>query len=82
MLWAFGCPELVTPLWAGCGHAVENMPAEVDYESWASGYRTAVCDLVPVPEPREKTPARNSGIFVAYLIGLLIGYVVFKFSQE
>ena len=57
------------------------MPEKV--ESWAdyqAGYRQAVCDLIPDPnaKPKDSFP----GIFIAYLIGLFVGALVFKFTRE
>lgn len=54
-----------------------------DFESYSAGYRQAVFDLaapVPVPEAPAKR-AENSGVFFAYLIGVLIGFVIFKWSN-
>jgi len=57
------------------------MEKETDFESYCSGYRQAVFDLTPVPEPPERR-AGNSGVFLAYIIGLIVGALIYKFSKE
>ena len=52
----------------------------MDHESYAAGYRQAVCDLCPVEVPKE--PAGMMGIWVAYLLGVLVAYAILKFSGE
>lgn len=57
------------------------MPEKV--ESWADyqqGYRQAVCDLIPDPNARRKDS--SDGIFWAYLIGIIVGALLYKYSRS
>ena len=55
------------------------MPEKV--ESWAdyqAGYRQAICDIIPDPNERKSC----NGVLFAYLIGLILGALIFKYTQE
>lgn len=56
------------------------MPEKVEsWEDYQAGYRQAIFDLTD----QEKQPIRSSnGVFLAYLIGLIVGALVFKYTRE
>lgn len=56
--------------------------AKIDYESWAAGYRAAVCDLVPVPSPEQPAAGRNTGVIFGYVLGLLVAYLIYRIGEK
>lgn len=56
---------------------------EPKVESWVdyqAGYRQAVCDLI-IPDPNARKDSSN-GIFYAYLVGIIVGALIYKYTRE